>query len=92
MIVMVKPIPFHTRFERARIVGAESLLKLEWVRRLLCWRGSSERRSRRTCFSLQTLKTSVRFVLDPLKIALYEYEHELIPIDVDPLKVDSDVN
>jgi len=22
--------------------------------------------------------------LDPLKIALYEYEHELIPIDIDP--------
>jgi len=26
----------------------------------------------------------VRFVLDPLKIALFEYEHELIPIDIDP--------
>jgi hypothetical protein len=29
-------------------------------------------------------EASVRFVLDPLKIALYEYEHELIPIDIDP--------
>jgi len=29
-------------------------------------------------------EASVRFVLDPLKIALLEYERELIPIDVDP--------
>ena len=29
-------------------------------------------------------EASVRFVLDPLKIALYEYDHELIPIDIDP--------
>ena len=29
-------------------------------------------------------EASVRFVLDPLKIAMYEYEHELIPIDTDP--------
>ena len=29
-------------------------------------------------------EANVRFVLDPLKIALYEYENNLIPIDVDP--------
>jgi len=29
-------------------------------------------------------EASVRFVLDPLKIALYEYEHHMIPIDIDP--------
>jgi len=29
-------------------------------------------------------EASLRYVLDPLKIALYEYEHELIPIDIDP--------
>ena len=28
-------------------------------------------------------EASVRFVLDPLKIAMYEYENELIPIDTD---------
>ncbi len=27
-------------------------------------------------------EASIRFVLDPLKIALYEYENHLIPIDV----------
>ena len=29
-------------------------------------------------------EASIRFVLDPLKIALLEYEKNLIPIDVDP--------
>jgi hypothetical protein len=29
-------------------------------------------------------EASARFVLDPLKIALYEYENHLIPIDIDP--------
>ena len=29
-------------------------------------------------------EASVRFVLDPLKIAMYEYDNELIPIDTDP--------
>jgi DNA-directed RNA polymerase subunit K/omega len=29
-------------------------------------------------------EANVRFVLDPLKIAMYEYDHELIPIDTDP--------
>ena len=29
-------------------------------------------------------EASVRFVLDPLKIAVYEYDNELIPIDIDP--------
>ncbi len=29
-------------------------------------------------------EANIRFVLDPLKIALYEYENHLIPIDIDP--------
>ena len=29
-------------------------------------------------------EADARFVLDPLKIAMYEYENNLIPIDVDP--------
>ena len=29
-------------------------------------------------------EAKIRFVLDPLKIALLEYERNLIPIDVDP--------
>ena len=29
-------------------------------------------------------EANIRFVLDPLKIALLEYERNLIPIDVDP--------
>jgi DNA-directed RNA polymerase subunit K/omega len=29
-------------------------------------------------------EASIRYVLDPLKIALYEYDNHLIPIDIDP--------
>ena len=29
-------------------------------------------------------EANIRYVLDPLKIALYEYDNHLIPIDIDP--------
>ena len=84
VIAMVKPIRLHTRFERARIIGAralqigmgaplyanEEVLREAFKEELISLYGFEE--------------ASVRFVLDPLKIALYEYEHELIPIDIDP--------
>ena len=84
VIAMVKPIRLHTRFERARIIGAralqigmgaplyanEEVLREAFKDELISLYGFEE--------------ASVRFVLDPLKIALYEYEHELIPIDIDP--------
>jgi hypothetical protein len=37
----------------------------------------------KTTPALNALELSV-LVLDPLKIALYEYEHDMIPIDTDP--------
>ena len=81
---MVKPSRQHTRFERARIIGAralqigmgaplyaeEKVLRDEFKEELVSLYGLEE--------------ASIRFVLDPLKIALYEYENHLIPIDVDP--------
>lgn len=81
---MVKPIRPHTRFERARIIGAralqigmgaplnvnEEILREAFKAELISLYGLEE--------------ASVRFVLDPLKIAMYEYDHELIPIDTDP--------
>ena len=81
---MVKPARQHTRFERARIIGArelqigmgaplyaeEKVLRDEFKEELVSLYGLEE--------------ASIRFVLDPLKIALYEYENHLIPIDVDP--------
>ena len=81
---MVEPIRPHTRFEKARIIGARALqismgaplyvseqkLREEFREELVSLYGGEE--------------ASIRFVLDPLKIALLEYEKNLIPIDVDP--------
>lgn len=81
---MVKPAKPHTRFERARIIGAralqigmgaplnvsEDILREAFKSELISLYGVEE--------------ANLRFVLDPLKIALYEYENHLIPIDVDP--------
>ena len=81
---MVKPRRPHTRFEKARIIGAralqishgaplyvsEKILRVEFREELVALYGVEE--------------ANVRFVLDPLKIALLEYEQHLIPIDVDP--------
>ena len=81
---MVEPARAHTRFEKARIIGAralqishgaplyvsEKILRVEFREELVALYGVEE--------------ANVRFVLDPLKIALLEYEQHLIPIDVDP--------
>ena len=81
---MIKPARAHTRFERARIIGARALqigmgapiyidettLRDEFREELVSIYGIDE--------------ANIRFVLDPLKIAMYEYENHLIPIDVDP--------
>ena len=81
---MVEPARPHTRFEKARIIGAralqishgaplyvsEKILRVEFREELVALYGVEE--------------ANVRFVLDPLKIALLEYEQHLIPIDVDP--------
>ena len=74
----------HTRFERARIIGARALqigmgaplnaseedLRKEFKSELISLFGVEE--------------ANIRFVLDPLKIALFEYERNLIPIDTSP--------
>jgi len=81
---MVEPARAHTRFEKARIIGARALqishgaplyvseqkLREEFREELVALYGVEE--------------ANIRFVLDPLKIALLEYERNLIPIDVDP--------
>ena len=81
---MVEPARKHTRFERARIIGAralqigmgaplnvsEDILRDAFIEELRSLYGVEE--------------ANVRYVLDPLKIAMYEYDNKLIPIDVDP--------
>ncbi len=81
---MVKPARPHTRFEKARIIGARALqismgapiyvteedLRLSFSEELEQLYGVEE--------------AKIRFVLDPQKIASLEYDRDLIPIDVDP--------
>ncbi len=81
---MVEDDRNHTRFERARIIGARALqismgaplyvneqdLRKEFSEELVSLYGVEE--------------AKIRFVLDPLKIALLEYYKDLIPIDVNP--------
>ena len=81
---MVKPARLHTRFERARIIGARAL-QLGMGAPLYAKEEDLREEFKAELISLYGLEeASVRFVLDPLKIAVYEYDNELIPIDIDP--------
>ncbi|MAV03197.1 MAG: hypothetical protein CMA19_02865 [Euryarchaeota archaeon] len=81
---MVKPIRPHTRFERARIIGARAL-QIGMGAPLNAPEDVLREAFKEELISLYGLEeASVRFVLDPLKIAMYEYDNELIPIDTDP--------
>ena len=81
---MVKPARLHTRFERARIIGARAL-QIGMGAPLYATEEVLRQEFKDELISLYGLEeASARFVLDPLKIALYEYENHLIPIDIDP--------
>ena len=81
---MVKPARQHTRFERARIIGARAL-QIGMGAPLYATEDVLHEQFKEELVSLYGLEeANIRFVLDPLKIALYEYENHLIPIDIDP--------
>ena len=81
---MVKPARQHTRFERARIIGARAL-QIGTGAPLYATEDVLREQFKEELVSLYGLEeANIRFVLDPLKIALYEYENHLIPIDIDP--------
>ena len=81
---MVKPARLHTRFERARIIGARAL-QIGMGAPLYAGEDDLRVAFKDELVSLYGFEdASVRYVLDPLKIALYEYEHELLTIDIDP--------
>jgi|TARA_B110000914_G_scaffold126539_1_gene110365 DNA-directed RNA polymerase subunit K len=81
---MVKPARAHTRFEKARIIGARALqismgaplfvsedeLRDEFALELI------------QLYGVEDAKNKV--VLDPMKIATLEYIRHRIPIDVEP--------
>ena len=82
--IMVKPARTHTRFERARIIGARAL-QIGMGAPLFAEEEHLREAFKNELISLYGLdEADIRFVLDPLKIAMYEYDHELIPIDIDP--------
>ena len=77
---MVKPIRLHTRFERARIIGARAL-QIGMGAPLYAGEEVLREAFKDELISLYGFEeASVRYVLDPLKIALYEYELSLIHI------------
>ncbi len=81
---MVEPPRQHTRFERARIIGARAL-QIGMGAPLNVSEDKLREAFKDELISLFGVEeANVRFVLDPLKIALYEYDNNLIPIDVDP--------
>ena len=81
---MVKPARQHTRFERARIIGARAL-QIGMGAPLYATEDVLREQFKEELVSLYGLEeANIHFVLDPLKIALYEYENHLIPIDIDP--------
>jgi DNA-directed RNA polymerase subunit K/omega len=81
---MVKPARAHTRFEKARIIGARAL-QISMGAPLYV----SEDELRES-FSAELIQlygvdeAKTKVVLDPMKIATLEYESHRIPIDVDP--------
>ena len=61
------------------------LYKLEWALHLTLQEDVLREAFKEELVSLYGMEeASVRFVLDALKIAMYEYDNELIPIDTDP--------
>ena len=84
MSIMVEPTRQHTRFERARIIVARSL-QIGMGAPLNVSEEELREAFRDELVSLYGVdEANFRFVLDPLKIALFEYENNLIPIDTDP--------
>ncbi len=81
---MVKPVRPHTRFEKARILGARAL-QISMGAPIYVTEEELRESFREELVQLYGVEESnIRFVLDPQKIASLEYEKDLIPIDVDP--------
>ncbi|MAJ19222.1 MAG: hypothetical protein CMA06_05220 [Euryarchaeota archaeon] len=81
---MVKPIRQHTRFEKARIIGARALQISMGAPLYVSEEELRENFMDELIQLYGTEDAKARFVLDPLKIAMLEYESHRIPIDVDP--------
>ena len=74
----------HTRFEKARIIGARALQISMGAPLYVTEQKLREEFSEELQALYGVEEAKIRFVLDPLKIALLEYERHLIPLDVAP--------
>ena len=81
---MVTPVRQHTRFEKARIIGARALQISMGAPLYVSEDELRENFMEELVQLFGTEDAQARFVLDPLKIATLEYESHRIPIDVDP--------
>ena len=82
--MMVKPLKPHTRFEKARIIGARALQISMGAPLYVCEEELRESFNDELVQLYGVDDAKERVVLDPMKIATLEYEQERIPIDVDP--------
>ena len=81
---MVKPKRPHTRFEKARIIGARAL-QISMGAPLYVTEDELRDKFSDELVQLYGVNDAKeRVVLDPMKIATLEYDQERIPIDVDP--------
>ena len=81
---MVEPASPHTRFEKARIIGARAL-QISMGAPLFVTEDELRQHFSAELIQLYGVEEAKwRVVLDPNKIAMLEYEQHRIPIDVDP--------
>ena len=81
---MVTPVRQHTRFEKARIIGARAL-QISMGAPLYVTEDELRDNFSDELVQLYGVNDAKeRVVLDPMKIATLEYDQERIPIDVDP--------
>ena len=81
---MVEPTRPHTRFEKARIIGARAL-QISMGAPLFVSEDELREKFRDELIQLYGVDDAKeKVVLDPMKIASLEYEQNRIPIDIDP--------
>ncbi|CAI8175157.1 MAG: Uncharacterised protein [Methanobacteriota archaeon] len=81
---MVKPIRSHTRFEKARIIGARAL-QISMGAPIHVTEEDLREAFKDELIQLYGVEeANTRFVLDPQKIAMLEYDRNLLPMDVVP--------
>ena len=81
---MVEPARAHTRFEKARIIGARALQISMGAPLFVSEDELREKFSGELIQLYGVDDAKEKVVLDPMKIATLEYEQNRIPIDIDP--------